>query len=67
MDETHYQRYKQLLQVKRDAPGPYLAFPNRSPEAQRKGKILADQVRNELQIGRDKTLEEAMVSLRGRA
>ncbi len=67
MGETHYYRYQQLLQVERDALCSYLALPNRSPEAWWKGKILAEQVRNELQTGMDKSLEKVMASLRGRA
>ena len=62
-----YQRYQQLLQAEQDASRPYLMFPDRSPEAQQQGKILAEQVRKELEIGMDSTLEEAMASLRGRA
>ncbi len=61
-----YRRYQQLLQAEQDASRPYLMFPNQSPEAQERGRALAEQVRKELEAGMNGTLEEVMVSLRGR-
>ena len=61
-----YQRYQQLLQAERTLSSPYLVPPDRSPEAQQKGKLLAEQVRQDLQTELDGSLEEVMSTLRGR-
>ena len=62
-----YQRYQQLLQAEADADRPFVMPPDRTPGAQTRGQEMAAIVRQELQSQPDKSLEDAMGELRGRA
>lgn len=60
-----YRRYQELLQAEQLVSPLYLTRPDQSPEAQERGRALAEQVRQELQTSLDRSLDEVMASLRG--
>jgi prevent-host-death family protein len=62
-----YQRYQKLLEAERSLSGLYITYPDTSSEARKKGRILAEKVREEYQTASDESLEEGMDSLRGRS
>jgi prevent-host-death family protein len=62
-----YQRYQKLLEAERSLSGVYITYPDPSPEARKRGQILAEKVREDMKYSTDTSLEEAMKSLRGRS
>ncbi|MCA9940679.1 MAG: type II toxin-antitoxin system prevent-host-death family antitoxin [Anaerolineales bacterium] len=61
-----YQRYQQLLRAEQ-AASVYFQPPDSSPETQKRGELIAQQVRQEVGSCLGDSLEEAMTDLRGRA
>lgn len=62
-----YQRYQKLLEAERSLSDVYITYPDPSPEARRRGQILAEKVREDMKYSADASLEEGMKSLRGRS
>jgi prevent-host-death family protein len=62
-----YQRYQKLLEAERSLSGLYITYPDPSPEARKRGQILAEKVRQDMKYSPGDSLEEGMDSLRGRS
>jgi hypothetical protein len=63
----NYQRYQQLLQLEQTTLGVHIVPPDYSAEAQQKGLVMADAIRQKLREELDGSLEEVMATLRGRS
>lgn len=62
-----YQRYQKLLEAERSLSGLYITYPDTSSDAKRRGRVLAEKVREDMEYSADSSLEEGMDSLRGRS